>query len=143
MVECFGQDRFIQLGPPIAIRPGYHTPRRPNFSQNMQPIKLCRRSLARQNRTTPEYPDVYNGVSMGLPRQFCFIPPAWGWWKVGPIGDWVVHFNGSARSYSINHHNQPRFGSVGAESHRERRSGSILRHELFWNYARRGGLRHH
>jgi hypothetical protein len=41
----------------------------------MQPIKRCRRSLAHLNRTTPEYPDVDNGVAAGRPWLFCFIPP--------------------------------------------------------------------
>ena len=50
-------------------------PHRPNFTQNMQPIKRCRRSLAHLNRTTPEYPDVDNGVAAGRPWLFCFIPP--------------------------------------------------------------------
>ena len=40
------------------------------------------------------------------------------------------------------HHNQPRFGSVGAESPRERRSGCVLWRAFFRNYGQRGGLRH-
>jgi hypothetical protein len=65
----------VQLGPPIAIQPGYQTPRQPSFAQNMHPIKRCRRSLARPNRTTPEYPDVNNDVAVGRQRRFCFISP--------------------------------------------------------------------
>jgi hypothetical protein len=40
------------------------------------------------------------------------------------------------------HHNQPRFGSVGAESPRERRSGCVLWRAFFRNYGQRGVLRH-
>jgi hypothetical protein len=75
MVDFFSAGIDFQLGPPIAIQPGYQTPRRPNFSQNMHPIKRCRRSLARPNRTTPKYPDVNNGVAVRSLRWFCFIPP--------------------------------------------------------------------
>ena len=41
----------------------------------------------------------------------------------------------------LKHHNQPRFGSVGAESPRERRSGCVLWRALFWNYGRRGDFK--
>ena len=39
------------------------------------------------------------------------------------------------------HHNQPRFGSVGAESPREWRSGCVLWCAFFRNYGRRGGFK--
>ena len=64
-----------------------------------------------------------------------------GGWKALAIGDRVVHFNGSARSYSITHHNQPRLGSVGAELTRERRSGSVLWRAFFRNYGQQGGFK--
>ena len=41
----------------------------------MHPIKRCRRSLARPNWTSPEYPKVDYGVVEGQPQMFCFIPP--------------------------------------------------------------------
>ena len=50
-------------------------PRRPNFAQNMHPIKRCRRSIARPNCTTAEYPDVDHGFAVGLSWRFCFITP--------------------------------------------------------------------
>jgi hypothetical protein len=59
--------------------------RRPNFAQNMHPNKRCRRSLARPNRTTPEYHDVDHGVALGRPRRFCVIAPIA---FVGGIGGW-------------------------------------------------------
>ena len=58
--------------------------------------------------------------------------------KAWPIGDRAVHFNGAARYHSIKHHNQTRFGSVGAESLRKHRSGCVLWRAFFWNYGRRG-----
>jgi hypothetical protein len=39
------------------------------------------------------------------------------------------------------HHNQLRFGSVGAESPRERRSGCVLWRAFFRNYGQRGGFK--
>jgi hypothetical protein len=41
----------------------------------------------------------------------------------------------------LKHHNQPRFGSVGAESPREQRSGCVLWRAFFWNYGRRGDFK--
>jgi hypothetical protein len=41
----------------------------------MHPIKQCRRSIARRNRTTPEYHDVYNGVAVGRLQRLCVIAP--------------------------------------------------------------------
>ncbi len=60
-------------------------PRRPNFAQNMHPNRRCRRSLARPNRTAPEYHDVDHGVSVGLPRRFLVIAPIA---FVGGMGGW-------------------------------------------------------
>jgi len=52
-------------------------PRRPNFAQNMHPNKRCRRSLARPNRSAPEYHDIDHDhdVAVGWPRRFCVIAP--------------------------------------------------------------------
>ncbi len=66
---------MVQFGPPIAIRPGYQTPPRLNFAQNMHPNKRCRRSLACPNRTTPEYHNVNLGVAVRRPQRFCVIEP--------------------------------------------------------------------
>jgi hypothetical protein len=60
-------------------------PRRPNFAQNMHPNKRCRRSLARPNRTTPEYHDVNHCVAVGRPRWLCIIEPIA---FVGGMGGW-------------------------------------------------------
>ena len=64
---------------------GIKPPRRPNFAQNMHPNKRCRRSLARPNRTTPEYHDVDHGAAVGRPRRFCIIAPIA---FVGGMGRW-------------------------------------------------------
>ena len=39
------------------------------------------------------------------------------------------------------HPNQPRLGSVGAESPRERRNGCVLWHAFFRNYGQQGGFK--
>jgi hypothetical protein len=57
----------------------------PNFAQNMHPNKRCRRSLARPNRTTPEYHNVDHGVVVGRPRRFCIIAHIA---FVGGMGGW-------------------------------------------------------
>ncbi len=41
----------------------------------------------------------------------------------------------------LKHHNQPQFGSVGAESPRERRSGCVLWRAFFLNYGQRGDFK--
>ena len=41
----------------------------------MHPIKRCRRSLARPNWSTPEYPDFDNCVAVGRPRCFFLLHP--------------------------------------------------------------------
>jgi hypothetical protein len=51
----------------------------------MHPNKWCRRSLARPNRTTPEYHNVDHGVAVGWPRRFCVIAPIA---FVGGMGGW-------------------------------------------------------
>ena len=61
------------------------SPRRQNLAQNMHPNKRCSRSLARPDRTTPEYHDVNDGVAVGRPRQFCVIEPIA---FVGGMGGW-------------------------------------------------------
>ncbi len=65
---------------PSRFGQGIKPPRRPNFAQNMHPNKRCRRSLARPNRTTPEYHNVDHGVAVGLPRRFLVIAPIAGGW---------------------------------------------------------------
>jgi len=51
----------------------------------MHPNKRCSRSLARPNRTTPEYHDVDHGVVVGRLRRFCVIAPIA---FVGCMGGW-------------------------------------------------------
>ncbi len=64
---------------------GIKPPRRPNFALNMHPNKRCRRSLARPNRTTPEYHDANHGVAVGRPQWFRVIAPIA---FVGGMGGW-------------------------------------------------------
>ena len=75
MVEFLDRDRRSNSVLPSRFGQGIKPPRRPNFAQNMHPNKRCRRSLARPNRTTPEYHDVDHGVAVGRPWRFCFIAP--------------------------------------------------------------------
>ena len=70
MVDFLDHDRRSN-----SVGQGIKPPRRPNFTQNMHSNKRCRRSLARLNRTTPEYHDVNHGVAVGRPRWFCVIEP--------------------------------------------------------------------
>ena len=75
MVDFLDRDRRSNLVLPSRFGQGIKPPRQPNFAQNMHPNKRCRRSLARPNRTTPEYHNVDNGVAVGRPRRFCVIAP--------------------------------------------------------------------
>ena len=75
MVEFLDRDRRSNSVLPSRFGLGIKPPRRPNFAQNMHSNKRCRRSLARPNRTTPEYHDVDHGVAVGRPRRFCVIAP--------------------------------------------------------------------
>jgi hypothetical protein len=85
MVDFLDRDRRSNLVLPSRFGQGIKPSRRPNFAQNMHPNKRCRRSLARPNRTTPEYHDVDHGVAVGWPRRFCVIAPIA---FVGGIGGW-------------------------------------------------------
>ena len=85
MVDFLDRDRRSNLVLPSRFGQGIKPPRRPNFAQNMHPNKRCRRSLARPNRTTPEYHDVDHGVAVGWPRRFCVIAPIA---FVGGMGGW-------------------------------------------------------
>jgi hypothetical protein len=85
MVEFLDRDRRSNSVLPSRFGLGIKPPRRPNFAQNMHPNKRCRRSLARPNRTTPEYHDVDHGVAVGRPRRFCVIEPIA---FVGGMGGW-------------------------------------------------------
>jgi hypothetical protein len=75
MVDFLDRDRRSNLVLPSRFGQGNKPPRRPNFAQNMHHYKRCRRSLARPNRTTPEYHDIHHGVAVGSPRRFCVIEP--------------------------------------------------------------------
>ena len=85
MVEFLDRDRRSNSVLPSRFGQGIKPPRRPNFAQNMHPNKRCRHSLARPNRTTPEYHDVNHGVVVGRPRRFCVIEPIA---FVGGMGGW-------------------------------------------------------
>jgi hypothetical protein len=69
------QDRWSNSVLPTRFGQGIKPPRRPNFAQIMHPNIRCHRSLARPNRTTPEYQDVNHGVAVGWLRQFYVIAP--------------------------------------------------------------------
>jgi hypothetical protein len=75
MVDFLDQDGRSNLARPSQLGQGIKSPRRPNFAQNMHPIKRFRRSIARPNRTALLYPDVDHGVAVGRPRRFRFIAP--------------------------------------------------------------------
>ena len=75
MVDFLDQDRRSNSVLLSRFGQGIKPPRRPNFAQNMHPNKRCRHSLARPNRTTPEYHDVDHGVAVGRPRRFYVIAP--------------------------------------------------------------------
>jgi hypothetical protein len=85
MVEFLDRDRWSNSVLPSQFGQGINPPPQPNFAQNMHPNKRCRRSLARPNRTTPKYHNVYNGVAVGRPRRFCVIAPIA---FVGGMGGW-------------------------------------------------------
>ena len=85
MFDFLDQDRRSNLVLPSRFSQGIKPPRRLNFAQNMHPNKRCRRSLARPNRTTPEYHDVDHGVAVWWPRRFCVIAPIA---FVGGMGGW-------------------------------------------------------
>ena len=75
----------VKIVRPSRFGQGIKPPRRPNFAQNMHPNKRYRRSLARPNRTTPEYHDVDHGVAVWWPWRFCVIAPIA---FVGGMGGW-------------------------------------------------------
>ena len=75
MVDFLDRDRWSNSVLPLRFGQGIRPPRQPNFAQNMHPNEPCRRSLARPNRTTPEYHNIDNGVAVGRPWQFCVIAP--------------------------------------------------------------------
>jgi len=85
MVDFLDHDRRSNSVLPSRFGQGIKPPRRPNFAQNMHPNKRCRRSLARLNRSAPEYHDVDHGVAVGCPRRFCVIAPIA---FVGGMGGW-------------------------------------------------------
>jgi hypothetical protein len=85
MVDFLDQDRRSNYVLPSRFGLGNNPSRQPNFAQNMHPDKRCRRSLARPNRTTPEYHGIDHGVAVGWPRRFCGIAPIA---FVGGMGGW-------------------------------------------------------
>jgi len=87
MVNFSDRDRWSNLVLPLRFGQGIKPPHWPNFAQNMHPIKQCRCSIARRNRTTPEYHDVDNGVAVGRPWRLCIIAPIA---FVGDRGDGAV-----------------------------------------------------
>jgi hypothetical protein len=85
MVDFLDRDRRSNSVLPLQFGQGIKPPCWPNFAQNMHPIKQCRRSLARPDRTTLEYHGVDNGVALGWPRRFCVIASIA---FVGGMGGW-------------------------------------------------------
>jgi hypothetical protein len=85
MVDFLDQDRRSNSVLLSRFGQGIKPPLRPNFAQNMHPNERCHRSLARPNRTTPEYHDVDHGVAVGRPRRFYVIAPIA---FVGGMGRW-------------------------------------------------------
>ena len=75
MVDFLDQDGRSNLSRPLRLGQCIKSPRRPNFAQNMHPIKRFRCSIARPNRTPLLYPDVDHGVAVGRPWKFRFIAP--------------------------------------------------------------------
>ena len=96
MVDFLDRDKRSNLVLPSRFGQGNKPPRRSNIAQNMHPNKRCRRSLARPNRTTPEYHDVDHGVAVGWPRRFCVIAPIA---FVGGMGGWC---RGALNSSTVN-----------------------------------------
>jgi hypothetical protein len=84
MVDFLDRDRWSYSVLPSRFGQGIKPPRRPNFAQNMHPNKWYRRSLARPNRTTPEYHNVDHGVAVGQQRRFFII--ATTAFVGGPVG---------------------------------------------------------
>jgi hypothetical protein len=85
MVDFLDRDRRSNSVLLSRFGQGIKPPRRSNFAQKMHPNKRCRRSLARPNRTTPEYHDVDHGVAVGRPWRFCVIASIA---FVGGMGGW-------------------------------------------------------
>ena len=75
MVDFLDQDGRFNLAHPSRLGQGIKSPHRPNFVQNMHPIKRFRHSIACPNQTALSLPDVDHGVAVGRPRQFCFTAP--------------------------------------------------------------------
>jgi hypothetical protein len=87
MVEFLDWDRWSNSVLSSRFGLGIKPPRRTNFTQYMHPNKWCRSSIARPNRTTPEYNNVDHGVAVGRPWRFCVIEPIA---FVGGMGGWMV-----------------------------------------------------
>jgi hypothetical protein len=87
-------------------------------------------------------------IGRGTERRPCMwrrklggIFDAWGGGKHGQlVTGWSISMVPPALTPK-KHHNQPRIGSVGAESPRERRSGCIFWRAFFRNYGQRGGFK--
>jgi len=91
MVDFSYRDRRSNSVLPLRFGQGIKPPRWLNFAQNMHPIKQCRRSIAHQNRTTPEYHNVDNDVAVGRPWRLCVIAPIA--FVGGRVDGAVVHHN--------------------------------------------------
>ena len=75
MVDFLDRDRRSNLVFLLRFGQGIKPPCRLNFAQNMHPIKQCRRSLARLNRTTPEYHDIDMVLQWGGLGGFALLHP--------------------------------------------------------------------
>ena len=74
-VEIFDPDRRTNLACPSQFDQGIKSPRQPNFTLKMYPIKRSRHSFAWRNQTTPKHQDVDHGVEVGWMRRIRFIAP--------------------------------------------------------------------
>ncbi len=75
MVDFLGRDRRSNLARPSRSGQGIKSPRRPNFTLKMYPIKQSRLSIARSNPTPPKHKDVEHGVAVGWTGRIRFIAP--------------------------------------------------------------------
>ena len=113
MLDCLDWDRWSYSVLPSQFDQGIKPPRWPNFTHNMcTPLNGAGCSIARPNRTTPEYPDVDHGVAVGRPRRFCFITHiafvgGMGGWCCGAPYSWcgIEERAGVLYSTTDNNHN--------------------------------------
>ena len=96
----------------------------------------------------PSRASLCSAIGRGTERRPCLcrqqlggIFDAWGGGRHGQLVTGRSISMGPPALTPKKHHNQPRLGSVGAESPRERRSGCVLWRAFFRNYGQRGGFK--